>query len=244
MVAFSASLTAFGSGADESAFQGAIFSGDSSKFHDAVFSGGPRRLSLGVALQQQNRTMQEDNGRNVDWELNHFMATVGVDLAKWLTIYGGLGQADLSIDKDDRDADGEWMGGAQLRILNYMVLEPWYGDDLYWVGINADSFVRSGSAESGARGESVDWTEVFGSLTCSLTAKPTRAGLVDRVGIYGGPAVSLIDAGQDFGGDLESDQAVGFIAGIQVNPNPHMGLRFELQQFDALGLGGSFTFHF
>jgi hypothetical protein len=90
----------------------------------------------------------------------------------------------------------------------------------------------------------VDWTEVFGSLTISMTTQPKRAGLIDRVGIYGGPAVSLIDAGQDFGGDLEADQALGFIGGIQVNPNPHMGVRVELQQFDALGLGGSFTFHF
>ncbi len=242
-VAISTSVIA--AGADSSAYQGALFNGDSSKEYDAVHSGGPRFLSVGIGVQQQKRALKSDFGYKEDFKANHLIGTIGADLTKWLTVYGGVGEADASSANHDSSANFEWLAGGTIRVLDYMVLEPWNDIDQYWVGIDINSFYRNTSMDS-SLGNSTDISEIFGSLTMSFYTCPERPGIWNRLGFYVGPAFSTLsvsDTGeaQKFG---DEDQSLGFIGGLQLNPNPNMVIKIELQKFDDLGLGASFVFHF
>ncbi len=234
-VAFNSSALA--SGADTSAYQGALFNGDSQKFHDAIHSGGPHMLSVTVAIQQQKRTLRDPSGWTEDIKINHLDGILGLDLTKWLTLYGGGGAADVSKANLESGSNGEFLFGGTIRVLDYMVLEPWNDIDNYWVGIDLNSYYRSSSLDYGSH--TADMSELFGSLTMSFYTRPERAGIWDRVGLYLGPAISKLSVGNQ-----DEDQMFGFIGGFQLNPNPNMGLKLEVQQFDGMGMGASFVFHF
>lgn len=234
-VAFNSSGLA--SGTDTSAYQGALFNGDSKKFYDTVHSGGPTMLSVTVSIQQQKRTLRDPSGWTEEIKANHLDGILGLDLTKWLTLYGGGGAADVSKENLASSSNGEFLFGGTIRVLDYMVLEPWNDIDNYWVGIDLNSYYRSSSLDYGSY--TADMSEVFGSLTMSIYTRPERPGVWDRLGFYIGPAVSTLSVGNQ-----KEDQMFGFIGGVQLNPNPNMGLKLEVQQFDGMGMGASFVFHF
>jgi hypothetical protein len=220
--------------------QGSLFNGDSTSAYDTMHDGGPRALSIGAYVATQKRGMQ--NGTRVeDWEINHAIGYLGLDITPWLTIIGGVGQSELSIQNDDRDADLEWLGGLQMRMLDYMVMDS---SDNWWLAIDAD-FRGIGSTSEGTKGD-MTWLELFGSLTMSMTVHTERGGFMDRISIFAGPAYSAITATEDngFDTDLNEDQATGFVGGIQFNPNANVALRLEYQSFDDSSVGGSLSFHF
>jgi hypothetical protein len=225
-----------------SARQGSLFNGESGPRLNAVYDGGPRLFSLGAYSQYQKRGMTDDSDFVTDWSIRHLMMYAGFDLRPWLTIQGGIGQSDLSIADDEaRDADMEWMGGAQVRLLDYMLLEPVIGDDTYWLGV--DSQFRYTSSKSEGFGGDITWGEMFGSLTMSLTSRPERSGFMDRISLYFGPAVSMI-RGKDGNTDVSEDQSLGFIGGLHFVPSDNFTLTLEFQQFGAMTVGGGVGLHF
>lgn len=233
-----ASCSVMASGADSSAFQGALFNGDSTRFHDTAHSGGPRLLSVGVGMQQQKRALKSGVG-TMEVKVNHLAGVLGVDATKWLTLYAGAGEADYSAPGINKNSNFEWLAGGTIRILDYMVLEPWNDIDQYWVGLDLNSFYRNTKVNNQWRSDSQAFSELFSSLTMSFYSKYDKFGLFDRIGIYLGPAVSLLSLD-----DRSEDQAFGIIGGIQLNPNPNMFIKLEVQQFDAVGMGASCGFHF
>ena len=220
--------------------QGSLFNGDSTAAYDTMHDGGPRALSVGAYIASQKRGMQDGN-RVSDWEISHMICYLGLDLTSWLTILGGVGQSELSINNDNRDSDFEWLGGLQMRVLDYMVLDS---EDPWRLAVDAD-FRGIGSSSEGMN-DDVTWLELFGSLTMSMTVHTERGGFLDSISIFAGPAYSAITAtnGDGFGADLTEDKATGFVGGIQFNPNANTTLRIEYQHFDDSSVGGSFTFHF
>lgn len=238
LVAAMVSVSTFASGVDSSAYQGALFNGDSTRFFDKVHSGGPRLISVGIGVQQQKRTMERGNSFENDMQANHIAAVLGLDLTKWLTVYGGGGEADVELGGYNRSSNFEWLAGGDLRILDFLVLEPWNDIDQYWVGLNLNTFMRNTKVDSG-NDSSDSLSEVFSALTMSFYSKAEQPHRWDRVGFYLGPAFSMLDFG-----DQSESQMFGLIGGLQVNPTPNVGIKLEAQNFDTLGLGASVTFHF
>jgi len=228
----------FASGVDSSAYQGALFNGDSTKFDDAAHSGGPHLISVGVNVQQQKRGLEYDNGfEGSELKANHIAGILGIDATKWLTFYGGAGEADVGLNGNSHSSNFEWLAGGDVRMLDYLVLEPWNDIDQYWVGLDLNSFVRNTKVDSGNSSDTL--SEIFASLTMSFYSKPERPGAWDRVGVYVGPAFSALD----YGNQSES-QMFGIIGGLQLNPSPNISMKFELQKFDKLGMGAGVAFHF
>ncbi len=223
--------------------QGSLFNGDSDMAHESLFDGGPRLLSVGVYMGNQQRGMLED-GMTYDWEIRHAIAYVGIDLTPWLTIVGGAGQSDLSIQEMERDSGFEWLGAIQWRILNYLALDPLLTEGACRVAVDSE-FRGIGSNSDGMDGE-ISWLELFGSLTMNFSVNTERGELLDSISVFAGPAFSTITATRDNGleADLNEDESLGFIAGIQANPSENVTLRLELQKFDSNTFGGSCTFHF
>ena len=236
-VAMSASVMA--SGADSSAYQGALFNGDSTRFADAIHSGGPRKVSLGISVQQQNRALKSDFGGATDTKINHLLATVGYDVTKWLTLYGGAGEADVDSGNGKQGSNAEWLFGGTVRALDFMVLEPWNDIDNYWVGVDVNSFYRNVRLKDNWGGSGKNLSELFASVTMSFYSRPEKPGIWDRLGFYFGPAISTLSMS-----DRNEDQMFGLIGGLQLNPNPNMGFKLEVQKFEGVGLGASFNFHF
>lgn len=227
------SSSALASGVDTSAYQGALFNGDSTKFNDAVHNSGPHFLSVGIDLSQQKRKMDDLD----TFKCNRLTGILGIDLTKWLTVYGGAGEADISSDRFNKGSNFEWLAGGTLRAMDYMVLEPWNDIDNYWIGLDFNSFYRNTSVDSGWITESL--SEIFGSMTFSVYNRPEKPNLWDRLGFYVGPAVSFLSKG-----DASEDQAFGFIGGLQLNPTPNVALKLEFQKFDDVGIGANVMFHF
>lgn len=233
----------FASGADGSAYQGALFNGDSTKFYDTPHNGGPRLFSVGVGVEQQKRGMEYDNGfAGSELEVNHMAATLGFDATKWLTLYGSLGGADVklgnqNLNSENSDYNAEWQVGGLIRMLDYLVLEPWNDTDQYWVGLDLNSYFRNTTVDSGNSSDSL--SEIFSSLTMSFYSKPEKPGSWNRVGFYVGPAFSAMSFG-----DQSESQLFGVIGGLQLNPSANVGIKLGVEQFDNTGMGASVTFHF
>jgi opacity protein-like surface antigen len=226
------------------ASQGALFGGQSLTKPEAIYEGGPSMLSVGISYFQQKRDMtagDNDAGKEA-WKVNHALGYLGYDVLSWLTVEAGAGQGKISAGEQDFDADFEWMAGAQVRLMDYLALDPVVGQDPYWVGLNGQLQYLSTSTD-GDFGGDVEWNEFFGAVTLSLTSRPEIYGFVNRVGIYMGPAFSKIDAKQG-GQDFDEDSSFGFIGGLTVNPSDNLTLKFELQGFGQTSFGASLGFHF
>ena len=232
----STSSAVIASGVDTSAYQGALFSGDSEKFFDKIHSGGPHFLSVGAGLEQRKRTLDSGVFKQ-DIEINSLSALIGFDVTKWLTLYATGADADTSGTQLRKNSNFEWAAGGTLRILDYMVLEPWNDIDQYWVGVDVNSFYRNTRIEDNWSKD--DLSEIFASLTFSFYSRPEKPGVWDRLGFYVGPAVSLLTMG-----DFDEDQAFGIVGGLQLNPTPNMAVRLHGQKFDDVGMGLDVTFHF
>lgn len=226
----------FASGADTSAYEGALFNGDSTKFYDTVHSGGPRLLSVGIDWSQQKRKL-DSNGYKEDLKINRLTGILGIDATKWLTLYGGAGEADTSSQDFNKSSKFQWLAGGTIRVLDYLVLEPWNDIDNYWVGVDVNSYYRDTTIDDGWKSDNLN--EIFGSVTMSFYSKPEKPYLWNRLGVYIGPAVSFLSRG-----DAHEDQAVGMIGGLQLNPTPNWGIKIEMQKFDDVGMGASVFFHF
>jgi opacity protein-like surface antigen len=224
-----------------SARQGSLFNGESGPRLDTVYEGGPHRFSIGAYSLNQKRSITDDGDFAADWSVRHLMTYVGFDVQPWLTIQGGIGQSDLSVEGDSRDSDLEWMGGAQVRLLDYMLLEPIIGDDTYWFGLDS-KFQYTSSKSEGLR-DDLTWGEMFASLTLSLTSRPERYGFMDRISLFFGPAVSLI-RGKEGDTDITEDQSFGFVGGLQFVPTDNLTFKFEIQQFGDMTIGGGVGLHF
>ena len=166
---------------------------------------------------------------------------LGLDVTPWLTFLGGCGQSDLSVGSEERDSDFEWLGAIQWRMLEYLALDPLFNDSACRVAIDAE-FRGIGSQSEGMGGD-LTWIELFGALTMSFTVNTERGELLDRISVFAGPAYSTITATRDNGldADLNEDESLGFIAGLEAAPSENVTLRLEFQAFDASTFGGSCT---
>jgi len=225
------------SGVDSSAYQGALFNSDTTKFSDSIHSGGPHLLSVGASMEQQKRTLNTD-GLKSDIKISHMAGIVGVDVTKWLTLYGAAGSADITLPPAPKDSNFEWTVGGTIRALDCMVLEPWNDIDQYWVGIDLNSFYRDTRVDNNL-GQTEDLTELFGSCTLNIYSQHDANFLWNRLGFFFGPAISLLSKG-----NANEDRMLGFVGGLQLNPTPNWGIKLELQKFEEVGAGASILFHF
>ena len=239
LLAFALPVLALDGG--NSARQGALFSGESGERNEAVYDGGPHILSVGVTSEYQKRGITDDRDNLKVYNIQHLMAYLGCDVTSWLTVEGGIGQSKVGNLDDNRSADTEWMGGLRLRLLDYMLIEAPAGEDTYWFGL--DSHIQYTGSKSDGRQGDIKWGEAFGSLTMSFTTRPERYGFMDRISLFVGPAVSLIRGTKD-GDDIEEDQAIGFVGGLQFVPSDNFTIKVEAQQFDKTSAGVSASFHF
>lgn len=220
-----------------SASQGSAFRKESQKTYEGIFNGAPTRLGFGAYYFQQNRTI-DVGGSLQDWEIQHTVGYVTLDITPWLTLLGGGGGSDLTRGNRDGDGDAEWLAGGTLRIFNYFAMDPIIGEDPYWLSIDLDG------QYTGATAGDLLWNEIYSALLLNITSHTERWGFMDRITLYLGPAYSVIGGSDDFDDDIREDKALGFVAGVGFGVSDNLTIKTELQKFDGTSWGLGASFHF
>jgi opacity protein-like surface antigen len=225
-----------------SAYEGSLLTWDSGKAFEPVYNGSLKFLSLNAYVASQTRDMDYGSGATREWDQTRAGAYLGFDLTRWLTLHVGGGGNSVKVDSGTSDSGGEWLVGGQLRLLDYWILEPLVGDEPYWLSVDVNG--RYAAAKVGADFGDVTWNEMSGSLLFTLYTRPERWGFIDRIGLFAGPAYSVIDGSDDSDHDISADQAMGFIGGLTFNPNYNVTLKVQAQSFGKAGIAASLGFHF
>ena len=227
-----------------SVYQGSVFTMESQKSRDAIFKGSPGLLSVGGYYLMEKRVMEVD-GSKQDWKINNTVGYIAMDVTPWLTVRGGGGVNDLSIDQTDRDGDIEWIAGGTVRVMDYFAMDPIVGDDSYWLSIDLDGQYTGAKSSDDTMGD-LTWNEVYAALLFNITARTERWGFMDRIALYLGPAYSGIVGSQDgsFSADIREDRSYGLVVGLAFNPSDNLTIKTELQNFGDTSFGVGASFHF
>jgi opacity protein-like surface antigen len=251
LLACAAFLSVMGTGAiapavtwNPSAHQGYMFYGASPARRERAYIGGPRHWGFGGFVEQQTRGMDDE-----DWKMLYLTGFVSYDIFRWLSLYATAGQSDLTRGNTRYDASFAWGGGAYVRFLDYLLLEPLpLADSPLWLSIDGNAEYFQGRAEAeDDDDEDMVWGELHGALTACLNVRPERYTFVDRIGLYGGVACSFIGGGEATWFDEDAvtqDQPFGFVAGLVLNPTDNFMVKAEGRFYDSFGVAASVAFHF
>ena len=245
-IAVAASACAYAATTDSGALgtQGYLVYGSTSAAKDGDFFGGPSRCSFGVAMDHDQRPVTVD-GFKETWKNDSLLVYLGYDPVSWATLQAGVGQTRLDIEDGGRDQKTEWSVGLRLRVLEYLILDPPLGNEPYWLGIEAAGRFSRGLSDGGLG--KVSWNQWDGSLTAHLTSKPERRQLLNKIDLFAGPGVSLIDGKREaFRGsdDISEEQAFGILGGLGFYFGSNVSLTFNVASFGDLSYGGELAFHF
>ena len=236
--------TAWAMDGGTSIYQGSVFNNESQKSHEAIFKGAPTMLSVGGYYLQEKRKVKAD-GFKQDWKVANTVGYVALDLAPWLTVRGGGGVNDLTINEVKHDSDIEWVAGGTLRLMNYYAMDPIMGEDSYWLSVDLDGQYTGAKSSDDVHGD-MTWNEVNAALLFTLTTRTERWGFMDRIGLYFGPAYSAIVGSTDdgFSADIREDRSYGLVVGLAFNPSDNFTIKTELENFDDTSFGIGASFHF
>ena len=93
----------------------------------------------------------------------------------------------------------------------------------------------------------IDWNQYDAALTFHLSTRPERWFAVDKIDLFAGPGVSMLDGtrkGFLSGSDISEDQAFGFVGGLVFTLGGNFTLGLNLADFGAMSYGGEVVFHF
>ncbi len=196
-------------------------------------------LSVGAYGVSAKRDIEWDGfGNTQKLSMRNFYGYVGVDLQKWITIYGLIGQSESKFgEMPYGDAENSYGGGIRLNLLHHFIREPVPMEDVVRVNLGAQ-FVRN-EAESGF--STVEWDEVSAAVTMGLVNHTDGNKLFtpESIGFYAGPIYSTFVSD-----DFEAKDEFGIVAGMEIFFMDTITLDIELQHFEKTSVGGGINFHF
>ncbi len=226
------------------ATQGYLSYGSSTAPKDGDFFGGPHRWSFGGFMDHDQRPVTI-GGLKDTWQNDRMMAFVGFDPLSWITLQAAVGSSSLALGDGSRDDKTEWQAVLRLRLLEYMIVDPPVGNEPYWLGIEAMG--RFDRGQSGGGMGDIDWNQYDAALTFHLSTRPERWMAVDKIDLYAGPGVSVLDGtrkGFVSDTDISEDHAVGLVGGLIFSLGSNFSLGLNLAAFGNLSYGGELAFHF
>ena len=226
------------------ATQGYLSYGSSTAPKDGDFFGGSHRWSFGAFMDHDQRPVAIA-GQKYTWQNDRIMAFVGYDPLSWITVQAGAGSSSLNLDDGSRDNKTEWQLALRLRLFEYMIVDPPVGNEPYWLGIEAMG--RYDHGQSGGGLGDIDWNQYDAALTFHLSTRPERGSAVDKIDIFVGPGVSMLDGtrkGFLSNSDISEDQAFGFVGGLVFTLGGNFTIGLNVADFGDLSYGGEVAFHF
>ena len=177
-----------------------LLEGDLSGWHLAVYGAGA------------TRNLEDKSGTIVEKEITRFNVILGYDIARWITVYGLAGVADLSEDTDwssdeEDDSSTIWGVGLWANLIQ--------SEQLPLMETITSYRLTSGLEYSFADFDEGAWSQVDGFLTFGLMNELRSSTRIfpEMIGVFAGPAFSYVDAE---GYDSDSDNMFGLTVGLDM----------------------------
>ena len=197
------------------------------------------RLSVGVYGFQAKRGISYDaTGQSETLDTSRTQAYLGVDVLRWLTLYGIAGNSESQIgDYDKGGSQGEFGFGFRINLLHHFIREPVPLEDVVRLNF-ATQYLFSGT-DSGL--SSVSWNELSSALTFALVnhTDGNKFFSPESIAIYAGPFFSILASS-----DLESEDNMGVLGGIEFFFTDTFTADLQVQMFEESTVGAGFNFRF
>ncbi|MBT3294707.1 MAG: hypothetical protein HN919_01280 [Verrucomicrobia bacterium] len=162
---------------------------------------------------------------------------LGLELRPWVTLFVGGGAAEHELGMADGDSSHMVEAGLLLNVIDHDILDPTLFEDRLRLNMGATWSMT----EANWYGEDVKWQEINAFVTLSIVNDTTgnKHFNPNSIALYAGPMYSYIDSD-----DLEADQELGFMAGIEIFMSETISLDLGLRQFDGTGFEGGLNIQF
>jgi opacity protein-like surface antigen len=162
---------------------------------------------------------------------------LGLNLRPWLTLFAGVGGADHDLGMAESDTTHVIEAGLLINVIDHDILDSSLFEDRLRINMGA----TWAATEAEWYGEDVKWQEINAFATISIVNDTTGNKLFNpnSIAIYAGPVYSHIVSD-----DLEADQELGFMAGIEVFVSESITLDLGVRQFDSTGFEGGLNIQF
>ena len=193
-------------------------------------------LSGGIYGGTIDRDMQY-NDTVLPLESSKAVIYLGLNLRPWLTLFAGVGGAEHTLGMSESDTTHVIEAGLLINVVDHDILDPSLFEDRLRINMGA----TWATTEAEWYGEDVKWQEINAFATISIVNDTTGNKLFNpnSIALYAGPVYSYIT-----GDDLEADQELGFMAGIEVFVSETISLDLGVRQFDSTGVEGGLNIQF
>lgn len=153
----------------------------------------------------------------------------GIDIFRWLSVYGFIGTVDCEFDSPFRDADmaATYGGGAWVNFLDHEILSMLTCE----TKIRIQACAQYSTAEPEISGKDCRFSETYATATFSIINETVANKFMfpDAIGIFVGPAYSELDCD-----DIEtSGNKLGVIFGLDMIVTRNVSLSASYETYDS-----------
>ncbi|MCE9614668.1 MAG: hypothetical protein K8T26_10360 [Lentisphaerae bacterium] len=212
-----------------------------------------QKVTVGADVEQIGRTVEPDDGPDVELDVIAYGAFFGYDVTPAVTAFITIGGTDDNTFDDAEDDSGsalKFSAGANINVAAYNIRHP--------ALLNGDRVtLRLQPEVASYDADSCNWMQA--SLALPITYEIvevdtyTDRAADDRfvVALYAGPQISYIDGEIDHGAqqtDFEASQVFGIVGGADLYLTRYFAMGAHVSVFDTdddtLTGGGSVRYHF
>jgi len=164
------------------------------------------------------------------------MVRVGADIFPWLTLHGAAGAGEFSneVGPENDDVDSSYTVGAQMRLLEYWLLEPRSNEDRFTIEASVSYTETEGPHFVAGRGtRELSYEEIQAGLTLSWVNEIQNTKFIHPWSsrLYLGPLFSVVE-GSHGSTDIEEVDDNGMVIGLDIRFTRYMSFLFEGQWWD------------
>jgi hypothetical protein len=186
-------------------------------------------LSGGIYGGTQDRDMRfGDDSIVVPLESSKAVIYLGLNLRPWLTLFAGGGGAENNLGMVESDSTYVLEAGLLANVIDHDILDPSLFEDRLRLNVGATWSMT----KADWYGEDLKWQELNAFATISIVNDTVgnKHFSPNSIALYAGPIYSHIVSD-----DLDADQEIGFMAGIEVFVSESISLDLGMRQFDDSG---------
>ncbi len=194
------------------------------------------RLSAGIYTGSLEREVLYRSVLTV-LESKQSMVYLGLDLTRWLTLFVSGGLADHQVGLLESGSTQKVEAGILLNLIDHDILDPSFFEDKLRLNVGASW----GYTEAEWLGRDVTWEEGTAYITVSVVNDTTGNKIFNpnSVSVYVGPLYNYIQSD-----DIELEDHLSFMAGIEVFLTDHIMLDLGLRHMDAMTYEGGVHIRF
>ena len=206
------------------------------------------RLSFGLAWQEAEREFLAGGGRLLELDHRSYEMQLGIDLASWLTLYGGAGFVEVKAASRESygEAESFWRVGLQFNLLEFEMRRDVPERGVFRIGAEVDFR----DIETNFRSDIIQWDALDAALLFSfdLATKRTFRDIAQptTTSFYLGPVLSELEGtiGGEGGEALNESHDAGLVLGVDTVISDHIQAGLEVRVYDGASYHFALGYHF